>query len=111
MPRQTAWPALPLETWRDTCDRLHMFTQIVGKIKLALAPEEPQWAHVALYVTSRGLTTGPMPGNGKTFAAAPRTMPLDFDFIAHQLGIATSDGQTARVACATRALRSSTRQS
>ena len=59
--RLVAWPALPLEAWQDTCATLHMWTQIVGKTRLALAPMENHWWHVALYVTPRGLTTSPMP--------------------------------------------------
>ncbi len=81
------WPELPLDAWRKTCDTLHMYSQIVGKIRLALAPPEPEWAHVSLYVTSRGLTTSPMP-------LADRTFQIDFDFIAHKLDVNVTDGQT-----------------
>jgi Family of unknown function (DUF5996) len=62
-----------------------MFTQIVGKVRMALAPPEPEWAHVVLYVTSRGLTTSPIACGDKTFEAA-------FDFIAHELRVTASDG-------------------
>ena len=79
------WPALPLDAWRDTCETLHLYTQIVGKIRLALAPAEPQWAHVPLYVTARGLTTGPM-------ASGAQVLQIDFDFVDHVLRVATSDG-------------------
>jgi hypothetical protein len=75
------WPALPLEAWRTTCDTLHLYTQIPGKIRLALSPPEPQWNHVVLYVTSRGLTTSPIPYQGRIFEIA-------FDFIMHKLVIA-----------------------
>ncbi|MDQ2818503.1 MAG: DUF5996 family protein [Candidatus Eremiobacteraeota bacterium] len=84
------WPVLPLEAWKDTCDTLHLYAQIVGKVRLALAPPEPQWAHVPLYVTARGLTTSPMP-------CAERTFAIDFDFIAHKLLIGASDGQTRSI--------------
>ncbi|HEV2037726.1 MAG TPA: DUF5996 family protein [Candidatus Eremiobacteraceae bacterium] len=84
---ETAWPALPLAAWKDTRDTIHMYTQMVGKIKLALSPEEPEWAHTALFVTARGLTTGPMPLD-------ERTLQIDFDFLAHRLAIHTCDGDT-----------------
>ena len=89
-PRATiehAWPALPLAGWQQTCDTLHMYAQIVGKIKLALSPAEPEWAHVALYVAPRGLTTGPIPFRERTFQ-------VDFDFVEHRVSVAVSDGQT-----------------
>lgn len=85
------WPALPYEEWRDTKDTLHMYTQIVGKLRLALSPFEPEWANVALYVSPRGLTTPAVPYGGRTFDA-------QFDFIDHQLIIRTSDGAVQRVA-------------
>ncbi len=80
------WPALPLAEWRETCDTLHLYTQIVGKIRLALAPPEPEWAHVPLYVTARGLTTGPMRSGTRVFA-------IDFDFVEHVLRVSPSDGE------------------
>lgn len=86
-PTPLEWPALPLDAWRPTCDTLHLYTQIPGKIRLKLAPPEPQWNHVTLYVTARGLTTSPMPYGERTFEIA-------FDFIMHKLVIAASDGQT-----------------
>jgi Family of unknown function (DUF5996) len=79
------WPALPLEAWRDTCETLHMWTQIVGKVRLVLSPFENHWWHVPLYVTARGLTTSPIPYLGRTFG-------VEFDFIDHNLFIQTSDG-------------------
>ncbi|HSU05881.1 MAG TPA: DUF5996 family protein [Acetobacteraceae bacterium] len=82
-----AWPALPLEAWKDTCDTLHMWTQVVGKIRLAQAPLINHWWQVPLYVTCRGLTTSPIPFNERCFQ-------IDFDFIDHQLTIQTSDGAT-----------------
>ncbi len=86
-----AWPALPLADWRDTCDTLHMCVQIAGKVRLALSPAEPQWAHVALYVTPHGLTTGPIPYRERTFQ-------IDFDFVEHRVAIVASDGQTRSLA-------------
>lgn len=79
------WPALPLEAWKDTCETLHMWTQVVGKVRLEMSPFENHWWHVALYVTARGLTTSPIPYRGSTFA-------IDFDFITHNLFIQTSEG-------------------
>ncbi|MGA8535620.1 MAG: DUF5996 family protein [Candidatus Tumulicola sp.] len=87
MTKAHAWPALPLLPWRDTCDTLHMYAQIVGKIRLALSPPEPQWAHVALYVTPHGLTTGPVPFGERSFQ-------IDFDFVEHRLDVIVSDGQS-----------------
>jgi hypothetical protein len=80
-----AWPALPLDSWRDTYATLHLWTQIVGKTRLALAPMENHWWQAALYVTPRGLTTSPMPQGNRTFA-------VNFDFIDHELQVTTSDG-------------------
>ena len=86
-----AWPELPLAEWKDTCDTLHMWTQIVGKIRLALTPLVNHWWNVPLYVTSRGLTTSVMPYND-------RSLQINFDFIAHRLIIESSDGSTKSVA-------------
>ena len=83
-----AWPALPLEAWQDTYATLHMWTQIVGKIRLEQTPLVNHWWNVPLYVTARGLTTSPMPYRDRTFE-------IEFDFIAHQLRAECSDGATA----------------
>lgn len=91
------WPALPLAAWRETCDTLHMYAQIAGKIRLALAPAEPQWAHVALYVTPRGLTTGPIQFGERSFQ-------LDFDFVEHRFDVVVSDGQARSVALVPRSV-------
>jgi hypothetical protein len=88
-----AWPPLPLEAWSDTCATLHMWTQIVGKIRLVQSPWVNHSWHVTLYVTSRGLTTSPIPYGTRTFQ-------LDFDFIAHELTVETTDGGVGRVALA-----------
>src|SRR5437764_9768848 len=79
------WPALPYEAWKDTCETLHMWTQIVGKVRMELSPPVNHWWHVTLYVTPRGLTTSAIPYQGGTFA-------VNFDFIEHNLFILTSDG-------------------
>ena len=62
------WPALPLEQWKPTYHNLHMWTQIVGKVRLALTPKTNHWWNVPLYVTARGLTTSPIP-YGKRFVS------------------------------------------
>jgi hypothetical protein len=85
-----AWPSLPLAAWKDTRDTLHMWTQIVGKIRLKLAPHLNHWWQVPLYLTSRGLTTTPIPYGDRDFDAT-------FDFIDHVLIVQTSDGRTGRI--------------
>jgi hypothetical protein len=82
---RTAWPELPTEEWRETYSTLHLWTQIVGKVRLAKSPWLNHSWHVALYVTPRGLTTSPVPDGTRTFQ-------IDFDFIDHRLRISTSDG-------------------
>jgi hypothetical protein len=79
------WPDLPLSDWADTCATLHLWTQVVGKIRLAHAPMINHWWQVPLYVTCRGLTTSPIPYGGKSFQ-------IDFDFIDHTLTLKTSNG-------------------
>src|SRR3954447_16826291 len=83
---QQAWPELPYAAWRDSCETLHLMTQIVGKIRLARTPWLNHSWHVALYVTARGLTTSPIPDGARSFQ-------IDFDFIDHVLRIASSDGR------------------
>jgi hypothetical protein len=80
------WPDLPYEGWLPTYETLHLWTQIVGKIRLMLTPWQNHSWHVALYVTARGLTTSPIPDG-------PRTFQIDFDFVDHVLLIATSNGE------------------
>jgi len=80
-----SWPELPLSEWKDTYDTLHMWTQIVGKIRLALTPTVNHWWNTTLYVSPRGLTTSTMHYNG-------RLLQIDFNFIDHQLIIETTDG-------------------
>ena len=84
-PHAERWPALPLEAWRDTCTTLHLWTQVVGKVRLARAPMINHWWQVPLYVTARGLTTSPIPHGARSFQ-------IDFDFIDHRLAIHASDG-------------------
>jgi len=83
---ENSWPELPLEAWKDTYATLHMWTQIVGKIRLALAPHVNHWWQVPLYVNSCGLTSSAIPYAGRTFE-------VQFDFVEHQLVITVSDGQ------------------
>ncbi len=81
------WPALPYEAWRDTCQTLHMWTQIVGKVRMELSPFLNHWWHVTLYVTPRGLTTSAIPYHGGSF-------DVTFDFLEHTLFLRTSEGTT-----------------
>src|SRR2546422_9431969 len=85
------WPELPLAEWKGTRDTLHMCSQVVGKVRLALAPPGNHWWHVALYVTARGLTTSAIPFRGGAFE-------MSFDFVDHQLSIETSDGTRRDIA-------------
>ena len=80
-----AWPALPFAEWQDTATTLHMWTQIVGKIRLTLTPWTNHSWHVTLYLTARGLTTSPIPHPAGIFE-------IRFDFIDHKLRILKSDG-------------------
>lgn len=80
------WPALPLSEWADTYATLHMWTQIVGKVRMALSPHVNHWWEVPLYVSARGLTTSPIPYGKGVFE-------FEFDFIEHKLKVVTSSGQ------------------
>jgi hypothetical protein len=80
------WPDIAYEAWAPTAATLHMWTQIVGKVRMALTPPVNHWWHVPLYVTGRGLTTSPVPWKGRSFEIA-------FDFIAHRLEVICSDGR------------------
>ena len=88
------WPALPYAAWKDTLETLHLWTQIAGKVRLALTPWLNHSWHVALYVNARGLTTGPIPLGGETLQ---RELQIDFDFIDHVLWLRTSDGHFRQV--------------
>ena len=79
------WPELPYAAWKDTRDTLHLWTQVVGKVRLALTPWLNHSWHATLYVTARGLTTSPIPWQVCSFQ-------IDFDFIDHVLWVKTSDG-------------------
>lgn len=90
-------PALPLAEWQPTRDTLHMWMQIVGKVRMALSPPLNHWWHVTLYISARGLTTGPIPCPGGLFE-------IHFDFIDHQLVFETSGGATRRMPLAPRSV-------
>ncbi|WP_372784931.1 DUF5996 family protein [Phenylobacterium sp.] len=80
------WPALAYDDWAETAGTLHLWTQVVGKVRMALTPPVNHWWHVPLYVSARGLTTSPIPVGG-------RSIEIVFDFLEHQLRITCSDGQ------------------
>ncbi|MFL6836443.1 MAG: DUF5996 family protein [Bradyrhizobium sp.] len=90
---QSPWPELPTAAWRDTCATLHLWTQIVGKIRLTKTPWLNHSWHVTLYVSARGLTTSPIPDGARTFQ-------IDFDFIEHGLRVSTGDGAQRQFALA-----------
>jgi len=89
-PDNDVWPALAYADWQETCGTLHLWTQIVGKIKLALSPLTNHWWGIVLTVNARGLTTGPMPYRD-------RALQIDFDFCAHELILRTSDAREERI--------------
>src|SRR5438445_4426304 len=97
MSKHEVWPSLPLDGWRDTYATLHLWTQIIGKVRLALAPMINHWWQVTLYVTARGLTTSPIPYGTRSFQ-------IDFDFIEHQLRIETSEGDNRTIGLAPRSV-------
>jgi hypothetical protein len=84
------WPALPYQEWKDTLDTLHMWTQVVGKVKLELVPFLNEWWEVAFTVTARGLTTSTIPFGRRVFQ-------VDFDFIDHHLDIHVNDGSSRSI--------------
>lgn len=90
-PVSKAWPTLPFEAWKETYATLHLWTQIVGKIRLVQSPWVNHSWHVALYVTPTGLSTGTMPYGHRAFQ-------IDFDFINHKLTVQSSEGWRGRVA-------------
>ena len=91
MTQQSSWPELPLPPWSATCETLHRWTQVVGKLQLALTPLLNHWWNVTLFVTARGLTTPPLPFPGGTFSIA-------FDLVEHRLRIMTSAGAREELA-------------
>jgi hypothetical protein len=88
-------PPLPLVSWKDTLATLHMWTQVVGKVRLELCPLVNHWWNVPFYVTARGITTSAMPYQHGTI---PRALEVRFDFIAHELLLETSEGQVISLA-------------
>jgi hypothetical protein len=80
------WPALPLDDWRATKETLHRYAQIVGKVRMSLVPFRNHWWHVTLYVSTRGLTTGPMPYRGSS-------VEIELDFVDHTVHVRTSEGR------------------
>ena len=96
-PSTEVWPALPLAGWKDTYATLHMYTQVIGKVRLRLSPPSNHWWHVTFYPTARGLTTSPMPGGARTFE-------VEFDFLDHNLVVRTSDGATRTLALVPRSV-------
>ncbi len=83
----TRWPPLPLAEWEATRATLHMWTQIAGKVRLALSPHVNHWWETPLYVSARGMTTSPIPYGGRVFE-------MEFDFIDHNLAIRGDEGET-----------------
>src|SRR3977135_338653 len=88
---QNSWPALRFADWQDTCATLHMWTQVVGKIRMAQTPLVNHWWNVPLYVSASGLTTSPIPYGERIFE-------IEFDFIDHKLLIKCSDGAATELA-------------
>ncbi len=88
--QDNAWPVLAYANWQDTCNTLHLWTQVVGKLKLTLSPLANHWWGIVLFVTARGLTTGAMPYRD-------RALQIDFDFCAHELILRTSDAREQRI--------------
>jgi hypothetical protein len=89
--QSSGWPPLAYDDWADTAQTLHLWTQVVGKVRMALTPPVNHWWHVPLYVTARGLTTSPMPVGG-------RSVEVVFDFLDHQLRVTCSDGRREAMA-------------
>jgi hypothetical protein len=85
------WPSLPLDTWKDTRDTLHMYTQIIGKVRLALSPMMNEWWQVSFYLTARGLTTSPIGHDHGSF-------DVELDFIDHRVVFRSSHGLTRTLA-------------
>src|SRR5688572_21731022 len=84
------WPELPYLDWRTTCETLHRWTQIVGKIRLAQTPWQIHSWHATLYVSARGLTTPPIPYHDRFFE-------IELDFVEHALLVRTDDGGACRL--------------
>ena len=85
-----AWPELDWANWESTAATLHMWTQIVGKVRLALSPMQAQWWNVPLYVSARGLSTSAMPTAGQM-------LDIEFDFVSHELHFRLSTGASLSI--------------
>jgi hypothetical protein len=85
-----SWPELPYEAWRETKETLHLYLQIVGKVRTALTPREPDWGHAPFVLTARGLTTSPIPHRNGVF-------DIDVDLIDHQVAVRATDGGVDRI--------------
>jgi Family of unknown function (DUF5996) len=83
----TVWPPLPYEEWKPTKETLHRYAQIVGKVRMSLVPFRNHWWHVTLYVSARGVTTGPMP-------SGDLTVEIELDVVDHRVVVRTSEGRT-----------------
>ncbi len=99
--RDTLWPTLPLDASADTQATLHLWTQIVGKVRLVQTPWVNHSWHVPLYVTARGLTTGPVPHGMRVFQ-------IHVDLVDHRIAIETGEGQVRTLAMRPRSVASST---
>src|ERR1700693_4017811 len=95
--KQAAWPELPLAAWQETYAPLHMWTQIVGKVRLVLTPLVNHWWEVPFYISARGLTTSAIPYRDGIFE-------VEFDFLDHNLAIRTSQNQTRSMPLAPRSV-------
>jgi Family of unknown function (DUF5996) len=91
------WPELPYEAWSETKETLRLYVQMLGKLRHALAPHEPDWGHAPLSVTARGLTTGPIPHPDRVF-------DVDVDLVDHAVTVRTVDGRSERIALEPRAV-------
>ena len=91
MYQQEKWPALPLAEWQDTYTTLHMYSQVVGKVRLESSPMTNHWWQVPLYLTARGLTTSPIAHSSS------KSFQLDFDLFDHELVALTSESETRRI--------------
>jgi hypothetical protein len=97
--KEESWPELPLDAWSDTCATLHIWTQIVGKVRLQQTPWINHSWHVTLYVTARGLTTLPIPYGARVFQ-------IDFDFLNNELQVLSSDGRASGFALEPQSVKS-----
>lgn len=96
-PDQEPLPALPFDSWKDTLATLHLWTQVVGKVRLKLCPLVNHFWNVPFYLTARGMTTSAMPIGQGALSKSPATIEVQFDFIAHQLLIESSEGRVVAI--------------